>query len=65
MTQGSIGLMLGHFAVMDNGYELAANKELGQGERIKFKLTPHGYGEQITHWHIMHILSNKLFIVLA
>ena len=40
-------------------------EELESGQRIRFKLDPHGYQDRITHWHLRHISSDVLFIILG
>lgn len=49
----------------ESEYIKEAKKELMSGGKIRFRLTAHGFGGFITHWHIRHIKSGKLFIVLA
>lgn len=44
-------------------YIRSAMEEISNGQKIRFRLTPHG--NPITHWHIRHIKSDKLFIILA
>lgn len=66
MIQGSIGTMLCYFAEGSaRSYEALAKKELDGGGRIRFYLKPFGYNNEITHWHIVHKMSNKTWIVLA
>lgn len=46
-------------------YYRISTEELKERGTIKFMLTPHGYGNRVTHWHMRHIRSNILFIILG
>lgn len=66
MREGNIGSMLTYFAGKEcglPGYEESAKEELESGGRIRFMLIPHGYGDIITHWHLIHKKSGTTFIV--
>lgn len=69
MNRGaSISSMLCNFALLETDqerYDRIASEELKETGRIKFRLTPHGFASNITHWHMRHLRSNILFIILG
>lgn len=66
---GSLVSMICGLAVLETDeekYNRIAKEELKETGRIRFRLTPHGgFALGITHWHLRHLRSNILWIMIG